>query len=358
MSDIVYLLVDGKRIERFESYSIDADMYAGAAAFSLELGSPKTRIKVGQECELYVNDTLEHTGIIEKLESTNDKKQSKFTVTGRDLMGVIVDAHAQDFITVQNKTLKQLAELLISRLPKIQRATVQYEENNKGRLKGKGANVGIFDTQSAFSQIEPGMTVFEVLSQFAKNKGMIFYALPHGSGKTANNPLFVFGKPREKGNAAFSVTHHLDGSGNNAMKSRLLIDITKRYSQVTVTAQQQGTDTLFANQANIEATVKDADFPFYKPFFLKDEYGGDQPKLQARMELEKMRHEGFRLEYTVQGHSQNGENWSLNELCKVVDDGPTYELDGLYLIYGRTFKKSKDQGTTTELRLGLPGMIA
>jgi len=356
--DTVYLLVNGKRIERFESYSIDADMFAGAAAFELVLANPETSIVKGQDCELYVNDTLEHTGIIEKPNPVDDKNGSKLTITGRDYMGVIVDAHAQDFITVQDQTLKQLAELLIGRLPRIQRAAILYEEDTKGRIKGKGSKVGIFDTQNALSQIEPGMTVFEVLSQFAKNKGMIFYCLPHGSGATAYQPLFVFGKPREKGDPAFTLTRRMDGKGNNIKTSNLLNDITKRFSQVTVVGQKQGTNVFSATQINIEATVVDPDFPFYKPFFLKDEYGGDQPDQQARMALELMRHEGFLATYTVSGHSQNGKNWSINELANVKDEKNNYELDGSYLIYGRTFKKSKDQGTTTELRLGLPGMTA
>ena len=64
--DVVYLLVNGKKINRFISYQIDADLYAAADAFTLELARPETTVAVGMECQLWVNDKLELTGIIDK----------------------------------------------------------------------------------------------------------------------------------------------------------------------------------------------------------------------------------------------------------------------------------------------------
>lgn len=352
MSDVVYLLVNGKRIERFTSYDIDADMYVADDAFTLELARPEVRIKTGMECSLYVNDTLELTGIIDKVVPSYDKSGRKLTVTGRDLMGWLVDAHAEEFITLQNYKIKALTERMLRKAPKefFKLSTVQYAENVVGRLKSKAAKVALFDTTTPLSQIEPGMTVFDVLSQYGKSKGMLFYALPDGT--------FVFGKPKESGAPAFSLTNRADGTGNNVLAGELSDDISKRYSQVTVVGQKQGQDLFSPSQNNVEATATDATFPFYKPFVLKDEYGGDQPKQHARLALEKMRHDGFRLSYTVQGHSQGSKNWSINELCRVKDEDPDFSLDGEYLIYGRTFSKSKDKGTITKLRLGLPGMMA
>jgi prophage tail gpP-like protein len=355
--DIVYLLINGKRIDRFKSYAIDADLFMGAAAFTLELKDAKQRISPGQECELYVNDTLELTGIIDKVNPRDEKNQSSLTISGRDYLGVIADAHAEDFITVENTTLKSLTEKLLSRLPKIQRAAVEYQENVKGRIKSRASRVEGYDTSTSLSQIEPGATVFEVLSQYAKSKGLIFYALPHGSGASQYQPVFVFGRPKESGDPAFFLTRVKGNQGNNIKTSDLSIDISKQYSQVTVIGQKQGQDSYSATQNNIYAPVTDPTFPFYKPFILKDEYGGDQPKLQGRLALEKMRHDAFRAVYGVAGHSQNGKNWSINELCRVRDEKVNYELDDNYLIFGRTFKKSKDNpGTTTELRLGYKGM--
>ncbi len=352
MSDIVYLLVDGKRIERFTSYEIDADIYAGASAFTLEMARPEVSIRTGMECQLWVNDQLELTGIIDKLVPRYDKNGRTLTITGRDLMGWLVDASAEDFITLQNYKVKALAERLLRNAPKefFKLSTVEYAENIQGRLKAKGAKVGIFDTATPLSQIEPGMSIFDVLAQYAKSKGFLFYSLPNGT--------FVFGRPKDSGAPAFTLTNRKDGIGNNILSGEKTDDITKRYSKVTVVGQKQGTNVFTPTDINIEATKTDITFPFYKPLVIKDEYGGDQPGLQAKLALEKMRHDGSRLSYSVAGHSQGNKNWAINELAVVRDDDPDFELYDDYLLYGRTFSKSKDKGTVTKLRLGLPGMIA
>lgn len=352
MSDVVYLLVNGKKIDRFTSYQITADLYAAADAFTLEMARPETTIATGMECHLWVNDKLELMGIIDKTQAKYDKKKRSLTVTGRDLMGWLVDASAEEFITLKNYKIKSLAERLLKKAPKefFKLNTVAYAENVVGRLKSKSSKVGIFDTTTPLSQIEPGMSIFEVLSEYGKSKGMLFYAQPDGT--------FAFGKPKETGEPAFTLTNRRDGRGNNVLDGDKSEDISKRYSKVTVVGQKQGQDLFTASEVNVEASATDGAFPFYKPFVMKNEFGGENPKLHARLALEKMRHEGFRLEYTVQGHSQTKKNWGINELAHVVDEDPDFQLDGSFLIYGRTFEKSKDKGTTTRLRLGLPGMIA
>jgi len=41
--------------------------------------------------------------------------------------------------------------------------------------------------------------------------------------------------------------------------------------------------------------------------------------------------------------------------CKVHDEA--LGIDGVYLIYGRTFERSKQDGTFTSLKLGPPGLV-
>ncbi len=353
MNDSVYLLVDGKRLENFISYDIDADIYAGASTFNLEMARPEVRVRKGMGCELWVNDQLELTGIIDAPVPSYDKSGgSKLRVTGRDLMGWMVDAHVEEFVTVRNFKLSTLAERLLQKAPKefFKLATVKYQEDVAGRLRTRAARIGIFDTETSLSQIEPGMSVFDVLKEYSRSLGFLFYALPDGT--------FVFGVPKASGAPAFTLTHRKDGKGNNIETGEFVQDQSKQYSKVTVVGQKQGQNVFSSSDVNIEATVEDPDFPFYKPYVHKDEYGGNNPKLQARLLLEKMRHDGFRLNYKVEGHRQGTKNWSINELAHVRDEDQDFNLDGSFLIYGRTFSKSKDGGTSTKLRIGLPGMIA
>lgn len=355
--DTVYFMIDGKLIEKFKSYEIDHDMFKGCGTFRAELAKPMS-ISPLAEVEVYINDTLELTGILDARNPKDDKDSSSRTISGRDLMGVLADAHVDEAVTIKDQTLKQLADRLIGKLDKVKRAAIYYSEEAKTRLNSKGPSVGQFDSALPHMQTEMGSSVFETLAQYARIKGLLFYSLPHGTGSTQYQPVFVFSKARESGQAAFSLTRRKDGKGNNINTSELVQDDSKRYSQVTVMGQKQGVDGEASGAWNILATKTDSTFPFYKPFVLKDDSGGDSPKQQARLILEKMRHDAFRLTYGVTGHSQNGKNWTINELCTVRDDEDDYNLYDDYLIYGRKFSMNKEQGQNTELRLGYKGMAA
>ena len=71
--------------------------------------------------------------------------------------------------------------------------------------------------------------------------------------------------------------------------------------------------------------------------------------------MEKQRHDGHQLTYRVPGHSQDGENYRINQLALVTDE--KFDISDYFLIFGRTFERSKD-GTTTKLKLGRPGLVA
>ncbi len=353
MSDKISLLVDGRKIEHFESYSIEADIYTADDAFSLELANPEIEITPGKKCELYVNDTLELTGIIDRVTRTYDKAKSAVRVEGRDLMGLLVDSYCERFFDVQGKTVKQLAETLLTDIPFINRKNIVYQENFVGKLKGKKQTVsqpitGFVDTPQKISRIEPGMTVFEVLKNYAASRGLMFWAMPNGT--------FVFGRPKAGGEPLFNLTCMKSGSGNNILDGEQIEDISKRYSKVIVIGQGQGheTDGSDATKVNSKAIKEDKDFPFRKPYVTKMTNDSQSPALHARLLLEKQRHDGFQLRYKVPRHSQDGKNWAINELCQIRDE--VLNINRSYLIFGRTFELSK-QGCFTRLKLGEPGLV-
>lgn len=353
--DNVTLQIAGQRIERFLSYTVESDIYTADDAFSLELAAPEIEIKRGQECTLWVNGEKELTGIIDKRSRKYDKGGSLVVrVEGRDLMGLLVDFYVEQFVSIEGKKLSELAEMLLRTVPFINRKGIRYQENIVGKLKGKKKTVdqpliGFLDTPQKISQTEPGMTVFEVLRTYAASRGLMFFALPDGT--------FVFGRPKAKGEPMFTVTCTKSGNGNNVLEGEEIDDISKRYSKITVIGQQQGQEDfgMDATKIHTKATVEDKEFPFYKPFVATDNNDSQSPALHARFLMEQQRHQGYQLHYKVQGHSQGGKNWQINELCRVRDE--VLAIDGVFLIYGRTFERSRTDGTTTRLKLGPPGLV-
>jgi prophage tail gpP-like protein len=351
--------IPGIKIEHFISYQIDADLYTPADAFRLELANPETVIKPGLVCELFINDKKELTGIIDKVHRKVKKRGVSLAVEGRDFMGLLVDSYCgpESWKTVTGMKLKALAELLLAKTPFISRKTIVYQKNVVGKLKGKKTSASsgtIFsqDTAQKISQIEPGMTIFEVLKNYSLSRGLLFYCLPDGT--------LVFGRPLAKGAPEYTLQLLKSGKGNNVIESEVIQDISRRYSKYIVVGQQQGAPTI-ANPSGINTNNKstpceDPDFPFYKPFVALDNNDSLSPKEHARLLMEKQRREGKKLIYTVGRHSQNKQNWMINKFCHIKDE--VQGIDGDYLIYGRTFELSKQDGPTTKIKLGLPGLIA
>ncbi len=347
--------IPGIRVDHFLSYQISSDLYTPADAFHLELANPETEIKTGLICELYINNQRELTGIIDKVSRKVDSGGVSLSVEGRDLMGLLVDSYCESWKTVTGYTIKALAEMLLAKVPFINRKEVVYQNNVVGQLKGKKRKSGSSgllagsDTAQKISQIEPGMTIFDVLKNYSLSRGMLFYCEPDGT--------LVFGRPMAKGVPEYTLQILKSGAGNNVIEAELTDDISRRYSKVIIVGQQQGSQsTATAAGINTTAVVTDAEFPFYKPYVTQDNNDNVSPKERARLTMEKQRREGKQLIYKVDRHSQNGKNWRINSFCHIKDE--VQKINGDYLIYGRTFDLSKDAGPTTTLKLGMPGLIA
>lgn len=352
MSDSIALLVAGRRLEKFLAYRVEADLFCADHYFRLELTDPGFAIDPGMRCELRINDILALTGIIDRVADGDDKRGSLLQVEGRDLMGLLVDSYVEDFPDIQDITLKALAEQLLAKVPFIDRKAVRYQSGLAGSAAG-GAGESASGALKALgvdrkhTHIDPGETIFHVLKRAAMSRGATFFGLPDGT--------FVFGRPKAGGRPPFSIVHRVDGRGNNAFRTRRVRDISRRYSTIKVVGQQQGREVLGAGDINIEASVTDDQVPFHKPLVAVLDDDDLSPANYARLLLEMQRAEGFALTYSVPGHSQNGRNWTVNEMCRVRDT--KRGIAGDYLIAGRAFELSKQDGRITELRLSLPGVL-
>ncbi|MDP2166779.1 MAG: hypothetical protein Q8J64_00420 [Thermodesulfovibrionales bacterium] len=330
----IRLLVGGVKIEDFISYQVASDLFQAADAFSFELSMPLHRNVSGLKCELYVNDILELTGIIDRENHKYDKGKNSYSIEGRDLMGLLVDSYCEEFPTLEGIELKALAERLLkpfmSEIKKI-----EYGKGNKDRA------VPLKNKKEEFEsiKIQQGQTVFEVLRDYALSRGLLFFSLPDGT--------LVFGEPATSGEAAFKLVCRKDGQGNNVIEGERVLDYSKRYSKVTVSGQTQ-------DGKPVKDFVLDTDVKRHKPFIGQIEFDGQSPKKYANILLNKQRFEGFQLRYKTDGHGQGSRNFQVNSICHVKDE--VFGLDENMLIYGRTFEMSK-AGVFTTLKLSKLGVL-
>lgn len=340
MLDKVRLEIGDKRIEHFISYEVDSDLYVADDAFHLELANPEIEIEPGQRCKLYVNELLELNGIIERVTDSESKSGSTLSVEGRDLMGLLVNSYVEEFKTIKDLSISNLAETLLGKIKYINSKNIIYGLGAKDKVDEKPQEK-IQGENAEFIQPEPGQTIFEVLKDYATSRGLLFYSKPDGT--------LVFGKAIEKGEVSYNLTRRLDGKGNNMISSTRSRDISGQYQKVTVIGQRQGTDSHDASQINSIGIVEDEKFPFYKPYVTSSSGDVKDLKSHAKFIMDKQKSEGERLNFTTPGHSQNNNNWQVNTLVKVIDE--KRGIDENMLITGRVFKMTKESGTTTDLRV-------
>lgn len=363
MSDKISLEVGGKRFDHFLSYSVDADIFVADHAFSMEIANPEFDITPGQECRLYVNDQLELSGIIDRRHKRTDKQGTKVTIEGRDLMGLLVDSYCEEFRTVENITIKALAQMLMKDVPYVNRTTISGQLSLSGKIKTRRSRDAAYGLEAIMgtagaeriAQIHPGMTKFQVLQMYALAAGVMFFLEYRG-----NKVFFTFDRPLVGGESDYTIIFNREGLGVNILSAELDENIAQRFSRVTVVGQRQGhaddgINPVVTNVGGPSGTVKDPSFPFYKPFVQLSHNDSQTPKQHARLLLEKMRHDGYRLSYEMPRHSINGVNFTINRLTTIKDT--VHGVDGVFLVSGRTFKLDKQNGPTTTLRLAPPGLV-
>jgi prophage tail gpP-like protein len=335
-------------ITQFESFSVDSDLFLAADSCSFSFYDTAADVRQGMLFRLYINGVVEATGIIDSIHPGYDKNGGRtFSISGRDMAGLLCDSSCEKSGHVlAGKTIREAAAYLITKTPYVKKEDFVFAEG-----------AAQWDKAYSYAKIEVGEKIFEVLTRLAKGRGLIFYCNPDGT--------FVFDKPKpaKTGSAQFYIiTKRVSNTANNAESGSLNIDISQAYTQVTIISQIQGDDDDTAVTLSGMAKMPAGLFPagFYKPLVKQQNADGTTPKRLAAMEIMKMQAAAFSLDYTVEGHVQNGRNWTINEYCNVQDIDLTYNgapINNNYLIYGRTFTQDKQAGSTTKLKLGLPGVI-
>ncbi|MBI3677398.1 MAG: hypothetical protein HY243_12365 [Proteobacteria bacterium] len=372
--DKVEIKINGLVIAGFLGYVADSNVLIPADVCTFRLAGIVTEFKKFQQFQLYVNGLLEMTGIIDTVEQTYQKGSAETTITGRDLMGLVVDStimpKSGHLNTLrQIRLVKELAVRLLKDVPFINQKNVVYAHElpksqwtpNFHKPSGEVlAGVAGAET-SEDAQLEPGETIFKVLSDLAQRRGLLFWCEPDGTfvfgtlkGKSAPAVFnFYCVKPAKDGTPSHLRALHagISPGKNNVLRAQVTDDGSKQFSVITTAGQQDVVSGVADPDYNLNASASDSTVPFYKPTLLMTEAPNQQGcKEHAEWEIKKRAANSWRLEYTVSRHSQNGVNYRANTVCHIHDD--LLGLNGNYLILGRKFSMDKNTGQTTLLTIG------
>lgn len=339
MNDEIKVVLGDKEITAFKSYTITADLFQADDQFQIELGDMSLKVSTGEKALVLVNGKRVLTGVVERIERRVAKGDRSLSISGRSVMAFLIDNHLTKH-TKLTGSLEALANTLLADIRKIPYFGNQFKkiEFQKGlkRLIGKPQNL----------QAEPGESIFEVLNKASKARGLMLFDTPDGR--------LVFGKPKEKDSAGTPFVINVDPvAGSNIKSGSHTLDISDLYTEIQVIGQVEGDRTT----PNVEhtATYKTPLVPYKKRMVYQRNDDDDGPKNTARLIHEKQMAQAQQIQYEVPGHTQDGRVWEINEFCDVQDEA--LEINGRFLIYGRTFELSKSGGSITSLTLGRPGVI-
>lgn len=328
--DEVILLVRNARVDKFVSYTIDSDLYSPEGSFSFECDS-RYDVNKGDTCQIFVNRVCVMAGIIDTVRRSLSRSGPKMEIEGRSVAAVLADSSVTKFVTLPT-TLPQLTERLVRDLPFLSRKDFVFKS---GSDKAK--------VQRKFVEVSPGDSVFEVIKKAANSQGYLFWASPEGQ--------LVFDKPVERGKADFKIHAFENGEEMDYIEGSVTETIDGQHSLIKVVGESQDNNDI----KYVAASVKNSDFPFYRPLVVNWNENEGPAKKTAELQLATEKAAAIQLEYTMPGHSQNGIPWTINAFCDVEDH---YNgANDAYLIKHRTFTLDRNEGKRTKLELQPGGSL-
>jgi len=332
-ADQVSLLIGGRSHSHWESYSIDSNLLTPADAWQVSLGVDRQPIpdslRPGAAVQVQIGSDTVLSGLVDDVELSVSRNEHSLRLSGRDGAALLVDCSAPVFVSRQT----DLAEVVNKIVKPLGIAKV--------RIDGTG--------QFEKINVEPGETAWDVLAHAAEASGLWPWFEPDGTlvigGADITTPVVA------------TLIMNYAGDGNNLLSLNRSESIASRYSEITVLGQSHGTE-INDGKAAILGKATDTSLAVYRPHIIIDsESTNPQIALQrARKLLADGRLEGYTLTAQVAGHriNQDGLLWTPGQRIQVRSE--PHGIDAIFLLMGRTFRRDRSNGTTTDLLLKEDGV--
>lgn len=317
----VRLEVDGTLYGGWTSIAITRGLEQLAGTFDLSVterwpGQAAPRpVNLGAACRVLVDNEPVITGYVDDVAIAYSATDHTVTISGRDKTGDLVDC-CPPSTQLKGATLAALASSLAAPF-----------------------GIGVVDKAGTGAvphiKTNPGDTVFEILEQLARAKGVLLTT--DGRGQLVIT--------RAGGDAA-PVALEL---GKNIREGKATFSMRERFSSVTVVGQSSATSTWNGAAVSQQKTVvTDAGVPRHRPLVLVAEQEHQGAHERAQWEVNVRYGKGNTATYTVYGWKAGGKLWTPNTRVSIRD--AFSGLDVSWLI-GSVRWTLDDQGYRSELTI-------
>lgn len=327
------LTVGGKDYTGWKSIDVSRSIKDVSGAFSLEMtdilrGFDLPLIRAGDSCKITItNDQGQEftilTGYVDAVSATMDTESVSFSVQGRDKTADIVDC---SILGTAEWTGKD---------------GIKFEDFVARACAPFGIEVGIeagVDSGDKISSIkyDQGVSVFEVIAQYAQLKQLLVYALEDGT-------LLITRVGTETSENALS-------EGLNVISASSSSDWSEVYSVYEVKGSRPSTsnDSSEQDATQVKAQTADTRMTRYRPLMIIPDSEQKNATAKARSEWEAT----TRIA-KAEGHTVVRQGWeiALNVLKDL--ELPSFGVSGTYLVESYRIT-ANEQGKQTEFRLVHP----
>lgn len=379
----------------------------------LSLFDALSSMKPGTLVELHLNGALQSTGYVDSIEVTADRQGGLvYRLEGRDTVSAVVDTCADPTIRLpEGRTLDDVImdlfepfgfeDISIDDRANRELKTAAYRaKTRRSEAKGFGRKA-LKQYKVHQTRPYPREGVFEFASRLSQRFGLWIWPSPDGKRITVSTPDFeqdpemaIFRSfdlsytSKAKGGSAGA------GGSTNVISGTVKFDISEQPTYIVADSHTVNGDwgpgqikAIMRNAAVRTASDKappelkkyfDAGAvelklpgekdevtaipeanvmtaPRHKVLYLQDHESATQEHLEAfvRREMSLLQRKSLTAKYVVEGHGQETpvgwRSWQINTCVNVFDEAAG--LDEVMWVMSRTFRKSREGGTTTELEL-------
>jgi prophage tail gpP-like protein len=381
---IVSLFVGGEYLDTWDGYSVTLDMLSPGSAWTFGLwrvgenGQTRTTwaqatrlARVGERVTLAIDGVVVLDGTVEERDQRHQRSGAQLIISGRDLAGAAIDAHADPSISLRDVTL----QAAIERLAQTVSLSVELGDQVDPTQLSRGTRPPRRPRRRTPSQrralvdrFRPriGETVWQCMEALCRRAGYLLWTAP---GATADRLVLRIDAPRESGTPRFGFLCAVETDdtgreyvtqGSNVLEGSYAVDASGVPTSVTVYSDSPRGETLAARDARtvdndqISGALFSAITPL-RPRFMHSARA-TSPARARREAARAIGDANARLRSytcTVQGHAQtiNGVSYLYqpNEIAVVRDDIAGADFMGL--ITRVEFMGSRGEGTRTRLRI-------
>lgn len=378
--------INGQTIEEIKEFGYRSDALAVGDEAHFTAANVKRKytgsLRVGQDVEFLLSNpnvnggewTTKHTGLITTRDAAGDSTGSVIKCSSADLGWHLQNNSAPLWFNLRHAKFLDLIDP--SRTFRDRRGQqiafidqswgikgFRVSDNSLNRLIKAGLRQGVAAAQATaqkvldpawFVQVDPGDTVYDVISTYAKRINALVNV-------TVDRYLQVW-RPDYNRKPVFKLRNVVGGKENNAIRYQMHDELRGKLTQVECVGNQVGIDgPQDPNNPNASKRRGAIYHPDLLPFLRRLTFSDGQmfqrglAQKAAEWRYKRELFGSWYVSYTVEGHHQGGMWLEADQLVNVEDDD--LGLSGDFWISQVDYSVSKTDGDLTTLTLRIPGLL-